>query len=274
MSVRDRMSVARFVVAIAALPMCLIAQGTPEAKLKEMHAQQETLAKTVAGSKLVVDLAKLARRSEALKALSTVLGKIADGAGAADRLFRALELEKDGEKRTQLVAKSKLPNWMQAVLDPMQSLVKIERQIDALEVPMFDCADAHVCVAPVDLVGDREALAKKARFQYAAHKKIVDSLAELDSFCAETGERADAASKSLSAMAKGWERAMELGCGVLGNYCGLNWLKATELSIQCNAIRSSAVSKRKDVAAALKIERQRLASWGSWVRLVGVDPTK
>lgn len=244
-----------------------------EAKLEDIRKQQKAIAKSVSGAKAVVDIAKLTRRSEILNTLSSVLGKVSEGASAAGKLFKALEVEEDVARRQRLLAKSKLPDWMRLALNPGAALEKVAHEVQALAVPVFDCTDGE-CVSPADLLGDRNGLLKKARRQLQQHQEVVEAITELNTFCGEVAKRARAASQALNAMARGWEQAMELGCGVLGSYCGLNWVEALELARQCNGVAAAAESKQKQVAQALKLERQRLTSWTSWVALVGVEPTK
>ncbi len=225
------------------------------------------------GLKTVADVGSLAKPSKVVSELAKTLGAVATGANAANKLFDALASADDAKAREKLLQEnSKLPAWMQAALDPMQALKKVEAKVDAIEIPVFECTDKDRCLTLADLTGDKAAATTKARALYKAHREVVRKLEEQVEFFTEIIVRADAASAAMRELAKGWRTAAELGCGVLGSYCGLQYLEADELVRQCNAISSSAKAQNKKAKRALALEQPRVDKFASNMRdLFGID---
>lgn len=266
---------ALFALALTAGMTGLAAQGDPAADYEKLRRGLETTSDAVAGLKAVADVASLTKPGKVVSELAKSLGTVADGAKAAVKVFDALDAADDAKAREKLLREnSKLPAWMQAALDPMNALRKIEAQIDAVEIPVFDSRGGGQGLSLADLQGDKAAATKKAKAQHGAHAAVVARLEEQVKQFTAIAERAKAAGEAMRALAEGWRKAYDLGCGVLGSYCGVQYLDADELGRQCSAIHSSAMAQKKKAERALKLEKTRLDNFvGNLRDLFGIDVT-
>ena len=267
----------------ASTPVALAQSKDKEPDRKQMEKDLEAMRKkldvtgdTAKVVKIIADVVKLAAPGKGVSALSKTMGTISTSAKEGEKLIKKIQ-EADEDDRPALVKKeqSNLEKYIKAAVNPLKELERVKEEVRAVQIPMLDCSEKGHCVTLDDLLNNKKRAAEKAYKQHQAFEASLKKLKELKSFFQEMSTRAAGANKALTALAKGWEDSLKVGCGILGSYCGIKSLEATELAYQCNAIKSAADSKLKDVERALKEEQTRYDNWkGNMKDLFGIDVTK